>query len=103
MKSYLPTKKIRIESLGQELELRGLSTAEHIEISDTKDGDEKFRGSLLTCKFGVVEWADESIEDIAKNVSIAAVNEIARHVYTLSGVDMAKNSDSATDDDSSSD
>jgi hypothetical protein len=99
MKSYLPTKKVKIKSLGEEIEIKALSAAAHIAISDTKGSGASV--ALLTCKHGVPAWKDESVEDLGANLPMEAVSDIATKIYELSGLDTAKNSESATDDDSS--
>lgn len=100
MRNSLKTKKVFIKSLGEDLVIRELSYAEHNEVVDPENKD---KVGQLVCKYGVPEFAGESIEDIGKNLSVAVVSEITVAVFGLMGVEDVKNSESVPDGDSHSD
>jgi hypothetical protein len=79
------------------LELRELSARAQIEIADAYRKDKQFEAAFIACKWGVVAWSDDSVEDISRAMPLHVANEIAGHIYRLSGFheDAEKNSASA--------
>ena len=69
------------------------------EIMQAVEGD-SMKGGLLMVKHGVPEFALESLETLADNLSIAAVSELAEAVGQLAGT--GKNFESVPSDDSRS-
>lgn len=89
MDNYLKTKKVKIKALNDTaLLLRALSAAGQADIMDAIGaGEDNFRVALITCSHCVLDWADESIESIAANISYEAVIEIADAAAILTGVE----------------
>ena len=86
MKSFLRTEEITIR--GEPLTIRELTARDHIAMDDLKGAE--FVAAI--CKHSVIEWEEESLEDIQSKVPLSMLNEIAEKIYELSGVDAAKNS-----------
>jgi hypothetical protein len=102
MESYLKTKKVRIPYLDKEFEIRELSTGAWIDLMEIyRNGGDRHAGTTV-CKYGVVGWEIETVEDIEKSVPAKAMQELAEEIYALSGVDLEKNSESAPKEGSSS-
>lgn len=103
MQSFLKTKKLRIEALDKELTIVELCAKAQIEIMEAIRDEKAIDTHFIACKYGVPEWAQESIEDISTSLPLKAAREISDAIYELSGVDDAKNSESVPSEDSSSD
>lgn len=103
MQSFLKTKTVRIEALDRELGIVELCAKAQIEIMEAIRDEQAISTHFIACKYGVPEWAEESIESISTSLPLQAAREIAEAVYELSGIDDAKNSESAPSEDSSSD
>lgn len=102
MRSYLKQESVRIESIGQTLTIQQVSAAGNAEASVLyADGKTPHLAGAVICKYGVVEWANESIEDIANSLSTVQLDEITQAIYKLSSID-AKNSASTLPENSSS-
>lgn len=99
MKSSLKTATVRIESLDRDIEIRELS---HRAARLARE-DEADRSAVIICKHCVPEWAEESLDDLEDSLSFRTTQEVAMEVYKLSGADLAKNSERATTEDSSTD
>lgn len=98
--SYLKQKTVHIESLGEDLLIRELPSAAQLQMIEHKDSP--FEGIFIACKFGVVDWAEKSLDEIKEMISMRQANEVSSAVFDISGVDVKK-SDSAPNEDSSSD
>jgi len=110
MKSYLKTATISFPGNEPErLDIVELSAHSQMEVAELEK--ERTAVSLAAvCRFGVLVWQCESVEDIAKNVPLQVLSAIVREIYALSGItaqmDTAegkKNSGNGLTDDSSFD
>lgn len=102
MESYLKTKTVRVDSLKRDFEIRELSARAQIELIELHREGRTEDSAALVCRYGVVGWDVHSIEEIESNLPAAALMELARSIYELSGVDLEKNFDGVLSADSSS-
>lgn len=104
MKSELKTKRFKSKALGRVVELRELSGLGQIEVTDASQaGASNLMVAAITCKHCVIEWREESAEDIAENTTMATLDELTEAIIELSGVRAAKNSVAGRVDASNSD
>ena len=99
MLSLLKVESARIERLGITLEIRELSGKAQAEVAAASS---PLLAAAMVCKHGVVAWAEETPEAILESVGPKALMEIGQAIYQLSGIDLAKNSEPAPSDGSSS-
>lgn len=81
--SYLKTKTIRCEEIGETFEIRqlsGLAIEEMMEASG-------IRMYSVIAKHGVIKWGDMTTEDVAGATPIKALEELARTISEFSGLD----------------
>lgn len=98
MKSYLKKKTVRIESMGEDLEIRMLPAGVQPKFAEL--GGSTVEGLALICQAGVVEWADETPESVQENLSVQMLGELAEQIFLHSGIEMDENT---TADDSDGD
>jgi len=101
MKSLLKTAKVRIESLGRDLEISELCAKAQIEILEVLRSENQLQSYFIVCKYGVREWQKETPEDLSLNLPLKVASEIAAAIYKLSGIEDSKNSESVPSEDSS--
>ena len=86
MKSLLKTIDFQSKALGRKLQIRELSAAAQIELTEAhRSGVDAITKAAITCKHGVTEWRKETPDAIAGNVSFAALVEMSEAVIDLSG------------------
>lgn len=98
---FLKRKKVRIVSLGMDLEIRQLSAKANSEIVAAYKGQSPHNAGFIAVKYGVPEWSAMTIDEIGEGLSMEHVNEINDAISKLSGID-EKNSDSTQTESSSS-
>jgi hypothetical protein len=101
MQSLLKTATVRIESLGRDLEISELCAKAQIELLEffRSDTGNKLHGHFIVCKYGVIEWQNESLDDLSLNIPLKVASEVADAIYKLSGIEDSKNSESVPSED----
>jgi hypothetical protein len=79
----LKQKTVQVESLGEGLLLRQLSAKGQISIIEAEN---QYDGVLIACKYGVVDWADKSVDEIAEMITLEQAGEISTHIFALSEI-----------------
>lgn len=102
MDSLLKTEKTQVDALGRVVALRELSAKAFADVVAAQRAEKGLEAAAIACKYGVIEWEKESVEDIMGSVTPFILNELASKIFELSGVD-AKNSEGDQSEDSSSD
>lgn len=78
--------------------VRELSVRRAQQLIDYQKGRDVAESAAMACKLGVVEWGEESVEEIMDNVGFAVVVDLAARIQRLSGLskdDASPNSDPA--------
>ena len=72
----------------EELVIQEMSVAGHMEMGecDTETTVGKWKASLIICKYGVVDWAELSTDEIAVKISPRTIEEVTPQVMELSGM-----------------
>lgn len=87
MKSYLQTKTIHVEGLG-EITIRELSTKGQNELSKVFENEAtRVHLPALACKLCVPEWENDTVEDIEANVGVKALADLMRAIYEYSRIE----------------
>lgn len=95
MKSLFKTKTVEVDGLT--LTVRELSAGDHMAVVGAKGA----QAAEEICKRCVLDWKDETIESIRDSVPARLMTQIVAHVFEISGLDVAKNSEPAPSADSS--
>lgn len=98
---FLKSKTVVIKSIGDKaLTIKELSLKAQAEFSDVVNDDKRrYLAGAVTCKYGVVEWADKSVDELAEMLSMVQIGEISAAIHELGGI--VKNSESDLTDSSS--
>lgn len=102
MESYLKTKTVLIPHLEREFEVRELSAHAWIDLMEIHRNGNSQHTAAMVCKYGIVGWESETVETIESSIPAKAMEEMAKAVYEISGVELEKNSESVPKDGSSS-
>jgi hypothetical protein len=103
MESFLKTSVIHVESLDCDLEISELCAKAQIEILECLRSEQTLNAYFIACKYGVLEWREETTDELSMKLPLQAAREVSDAIYKLSGLDESKNSDSVPSEDSSTD
>lgn len=85
MKSYLKKKTVRIESMGEDLEIRMLPAGVHSQFAELGATVE---GMSLICQAGVVGWEAETPQQVQESLTVKMLDELAEQIFLHSGVEL---------------
>lgn len=97
MKPLLKTATIKVGE--HDVAIRELSvkaSAELAALQRSDDDEDKAQIPALVCKYGVVEWADATVDEIEEGVGVLDLNLLVTEIYKLSGIEMVETDEAVT-------
>lgn len=94
----LKTDTFKSETLGRTVEIQELSAKAFIALREAGE-----MGTVVACKYGVVEWRELTADQIAEQEPMRVINELFPAICKLSGIGEDPNFESDPSDDSFSD